>query len=65
MERFVKLTALAVRHKTTVVETVVIERAKGFAMSPDHVIIVVGFVTAVFTVLATLRPVPRKNPFWV
>lgn len=31
----------------------------------DHVLVVLGFATAVGAVLATIRPMNRKNPFWI
>jgi hypothetical protein len=31
----------------------------------DHLLIVLGIVTAVGTVLTTIRPLQSKNPFWI
>ncbi len=31
----------------------------------EHVFVVLGFATAVGAVLATIRPLQRKNPFWI
>lgn len=35
------------------------------AMFLAHVIVVLGFTTAVGAVLASIRPMTRRNPYWI